>query len=70
MASPDLLSICVAAFVGVFLLLSILAAIMRLILVVFPEKKAGSDAMVIAAVSTALQSLYPGTRITKVEEIE
>jgi hypothetical protein len=43
---------------------------MRLTLVVFPERKTASDAMVIAAVSTALQNLYPGTRITKVEEIE
>ena len=70
MESLDLLAICVSAFIGVFLLLAVLALVMRLITVLFPEKEAVSDAAMIAAVSTVLQTLYPGTKITKVEELK
>jgi hypothetical protein len=62
--------ICVSAFAAVFVLLTVLALLMRLIIVVFPEKKAVSDAAMIAAVTTVMQTLYPGTKITKVEEIK
>jgi hypothetical protein len=40
-----------------------------LILVVFPER-ADSDAAVVAAVSTVLQTIYPGMKITNVEELK
>ncbi len=70
MESLDLLAICASAFVGVFLLLTILALVMRLITVLFPERESASDSAMIAAVSTVLQTVYPGTKITKVEEIK
>ncbi|MFH1374242.1 MAG: hypothetical protein ABII79_10640 [bacterium] len=69
MESLDLLAICASAFAGVFLLLSVLAIVMRLILVVFPER-ADSNAAMVAAVSTVLQTIYPGTKITNVEELK
>ena len=68
--SLDLVWICVTAFASVAILLSTLAGIMRLILVVFPVKQVTTDPMVIASVTTVLQTLYPGTRVTKVEEIQ
>jgi hypothetical protein len=71
MSSPDLLSICAAAFVGVFLLLCILAALMRLILYIFPQKTDTIDAMVMASVATSvIQRMYPGARVTRIEEIK
>ena len=68
MNSPDLISICAAAFVGVFLLLTILAVIMRLIIVVFPERKTGTEEETLAAIATTYKIFYPGTIITRVEE--
>ncbi len=69
MESFDLLAICASAFVGVFLLLTVLALVMRLITALFPEK-VDSNSSMIAAVSTVLHTLYPGTKITNVEEIK
>ncbi len=69
MPAPDLVWICVTAFAAVTVLLAALAAIMRLILVIFPEEEDVNDPMVIASVATVLQTIYPGARITKVEEI-
>jgi hypothetical protein len=68
MQSTDLLMICVSAFVSVFVLLTLLAVIMRLIIVFFPQKKAISDAAVLAAVTTVMHNLYPGTKVTRIEE--
>ncbi len=70
MQSADLLVICLSAFTSVFVLLAVLALVMRLIIVVFPERAAVADAAVIAAVSAAAQAAFPGTKITKVEEIK
>jgi len=64
----DLVTICITAFAGVFLLLAVLAAIMRLIIVVFPERKGGNDEVTLAAIATTYKMHYPGTIITRVEE--
>ena len=68
MGSIELLHICGIAFLMVFVILAVLAAVMRLIIVIFPEKLAGTDAATIAAVSAAVQSVFPGTKVTKIEE--
>ena len=65
----DLISVCAAAFVGVFIILAVLAVVMRLILIIFPEKAAAIDAILLAAITTAAGRQFPGKRITKVEEI-
>ncbi len=70
MGSIDLLMICASAFVGVFLLLALLALVMRIIMVVFPQKAQGTDAAVVAAVAAAISTAYPGIRITNIEEIK
>jgi hypothetical protein len=67
--TPDLLSICITAFIGVFILLSILATLMRFILVVFPDRGRKTDAALLASVASVLHTVYPGTKITKIEEI-
>ena len=70
MPSPDLLSICVTAFIAVFLLLALLALIMRLILLVYPKKEEVTDAALLASVTGVMQTVFPGTRVTKIEEIQ
>lgn len=70
MEEPNLLMVCVSSFTAVFLLLAFLAAVMRILMQVFPEKAAKVDAAVLAAVTTVASAFYPGTKITKVEEIK
>ena len=67
MDSASLLSICGSSFLWVFILLTVLAVIMKLITVIFPQKKEVTDAAVLAAISTTMTSRYPGTKITKIE---
>ncbi len=67
MEGNELYLICGIAFLVVFLILAILAALMRIILLIFPEKRPGVDAAMIVAVTTAVQNLFPGTKITKIE---
>ena len=68
MVSLEFLFICGAAFLWVFAILIALALVMRLIIIIFPEKKIGVEAEVVAALAAALQSVFPGTRITRLEE--
>lgn len=71
-----LLWICVSSFTGVFGVLTFLAITMHVIMLIFPGKKitaqaAGSeDAVVYAAVSSTYARLYPGTKVSKIEEIK
>lgn len=68
MGTANLLVICVVAIFWVFTILALLALLMRLIILVFPEKRGKIDGAVISAISAAAYSLYPGMKITKVEE--
>lgn len=68
MDSPELLYACASALMAVFVLLSILAITMRILIAVFPEKVMQGDAAMLAAVTTVLSAKYPGMRVTKVEE--
>lgn len=70
MNSPDLLSICISAFIAVFVLLSVLAVLMRMTSWIFAHKAVTTDAAVLAAVASAINTIYPGTIITKVEEVK
>ena len=72
----SLLSMCVSSFAAVFLVLSFLAIVMRLLIMVFPEKvvravaPVSDDAPIFAAISAAYAQKYPGHRVTKIEEIK
>jgi TRAP-type C4-dicarboxylate transport system permease small subunit len=71
MESNQLLFVCLSALLAVFVLLTVLAVTMRILIAVFPEaleKLAKSDAALLAAVTTAASSIYPGMRVTRVEE--
>ena len=70
MERPDLLMVCIASFSAVFLLLTFLAVVMRILIQVLPEKLAKVDPAVLAAITATVSALYPGTRITRVKETE
>lgn len=67
MTEPNLLIISVSAFIAVIVLLSFLAGIIRLLTALFPAAE-GLDAAVVAAISATAARVYPGTKITKIEE--
>ena len=64
----SLFSACLIALISVFVLLGTLALIMNLITVVFPDRLASMDSVLVAAISTAVASMYPGARVTRIEE--
>jgi hypothetical protein len=68
MESYELISICLSAFIAVFLILSLLALFMRLITEIFLDKDIEEDSAFIAALTTVVNHYYPGTKITKIEE--
>lgn len=68
MEVTNLLTVCISAFIAVFVVLTFLAISMRVIIVVFPEKQKDEDAAIIAAISSTLSNIYPKTKITKIEE--
>ena len=70
MESLDLLNICTSAFAMVFMLLALLAVVMWVITAIFPQKTTATDTAVLAAVASMVANVYPGTRISKIEEIK
>ena len=64
----NLLTACGIAFMAVFLLLSLLAGLMQLITLIFPERKSSVEPTLVAAISSSVAFLYPGARVTKIEE--
>ena len=63
-----LFSACLIALISVFILLGSLALIMKLITAVFPGRAASMDPVLVAAISTTVASIYPGARVTRIEE--
>jgi len=70
MESAYLVFVCISAFVAVFVLLSVLAIVMRLILMVFPQLESSTDEAVIAAMTAVINKVYPGSHLSKIEEIK
>ena len=64
----NLLTACGIAFLAVFVLLSLLAGVMSLITILFPQRQSTTDPAVVAAITSSVASLYPGARVTKIEE--
>lgn len=68
MEATNLSVVCVLAFVLVFVVLSLLSGAMYLITILFPARVVGMDAAVVAAVSSTVETLLPGARVTRIEE--
>jgi hypothetical protein len=65
--SAGLLYVSLSAFAAVFIVLTVLALLMRLILVVFPER-GEDDTAVLAVVTAAVGNAYPGMKVSHIEE--
>ena len=70
MENPNLLLICLNAFVAVLGLLWVLAIALRGLIELFPEKpQPQADAAITVAIASAVNCLVPGARVTHIEEI-
>lgn len=74
MTDFGLVSISVTAFLAVFVLLGFLAAVMRILIAVFPAQvkslegiEGKIDSGIVAAVITTARAAFPGFRVTKIE---
>jgi len=71
MEEASLLMVCTLSFAVVLVVLSLVAAIMRALIWVFPEQvKKKMDAPTLAAITAAVSAHYPGGQITEVKERE
>ena len=68
MDTQNLLFISISAFIAVFLVLSVIAIFMKIILLIFPESNSDNDTAIYAAIGATVSTLFPGTKITKIEE--
>jgi hypothetical protein len=66
-AEISVLSICISAFILIFLLLSLLSIMMRGLTLLFPLPEQDDDAA-IAAIAATYQTIYPDKEITRIEE--
>lgn len=70
MESPSILSISFSVILTVFLILSVLAISIKIITQLFPFKEEKEDTTIFAAITSSYSVIYPGTKITKIEEIK
>ena len=66
--STNLFVVSTVGYIMAFAVLGVLAIMMRLITLLFPERTTPGDAAVVAAVTATYQALLPGVTITKLEE--
>ncbi|UCC29614.1 MAG: hypothetical protein JSU86_15590 [Phycisphaerales bacterium] len=69
MDETNLFAVCAAALLAVFILLGLLAAVIRLMAVLLPSRDRPCDAALVAALGSAAMTVYPGARVTKIEEV-
>ncbi len=68
MSEISVLSICITAFILIFLLLSVLSVMMLGLTRLFPVLEE-DDSTTIAAITATYRSIYPDKEVTKIEEI-
>ena len=67
MASTSILSVCLAAFVLIFILLTVLSVMMRALTFLFPPIDQ-QDSATIAAITAAYHSIHPDSKVTRIKE--
>jgi hypothetical protein len=70
MMPSDILLVSFSALLTVFIILAGLAIIMQLIMRFFPDKEVQDDADIYSAIVSLHSSLYPASKITKIEEVK
>ena len=68
MGDANLAVLCITAFAAVFTLLALLAGVMELIMRIFPQKLVRTDAVYVAAITSTYNALFPGAKVTRIEE--
>ena len=68
MIASSLFPVCGLALLVVFGLLAFLALVMHFLTVLFPERKESADPAVTVAISATVASIFPGTRVTRIQE--
>lgn len=68
MDESGLLSVCAIAFLAVMVVLSLEAAIIRLISGLFPARRSEVE-LVAEAIQQAVESRFPGARVLSVEDV-
>lgn len=63
----NLLTTCGIAFAAVLAILGALAAVIRLLTLVFPDRSPESDSAMMEAIAQAVGQAFPGARVTAVE---
>ena len=69
MENPNLLLICLNAFIAVLGLLTVLAGAIRGLVELFPERPPKTDTVVAVAIAAAVNAVSPGARVTRIEEL-
>lgn len=69
MEEMNLVLVCLSSFVAVFVVLIIIALVMRGLIAIFPYKDENADSAVIAAINSAYSVTHPGYRISLIKEI-
>ena len=69
MQSLELVFICVSAFLTVFIVLVVLAVLMQLTTYIF-EAKDEDYSVIYAVLASKMNKVFPGTQITKIEELK
>ncbi len=68
MGSGEFLLTSIVALFTVFIVLTVLAVLIRILTAVFSQKFSDDEPAIIAAISSHYRSNYPQTKIIKIEE--
>lgn len=69
LTEPNLLLICLNAFLAVMILLSTLAGGMRFLMWLFPGTKHEPDSATAAAIAAVVATLLPGHSVSRIETV-
>ena len=69
METINVFSCCIYSFLAVFILLGVLALLIKLVDALFPET-GKDDGAAVAAVHAVIGLSFPGARVTNMEEIQ
>ena len=70
METINVFSCCIFSFLAVFILLGVLALLIKLVDTLFPEETGKDDGAAVAAVHAVIGLSFPGARVTNMEEIQ
>ena len=70
METINVFTCCLLSFLAVFILLGVLAVLIKLVDALFPEKAGKDGGAAVAAIHAVIGASFPEARVTKIEEIQ